>query len=221
MGISMKSFVRIAAALTFAFGVLPANAADVPVQYKAAPVFNWTGFYGGVHAGYVSAETDGIASLGLGLSEANPRGGFFGLTAGYNWQVSRNWVVGLEADISTGNISDSFLFGLANTETKMFGTFRARAGYNFGRSMLYVTGGLAWADTEATLLILTDKQMLMGWTLGAGYEWAISPSWSAKLEYLYTDLGNENYFAALIPGGVSVGANSHTYKFGVNYRFGL
>jgi opacity protein-like surface antigen len=218
----MKFIARTLAVLVFAVAANSAIAADTPVtpQYKAPAVFNWNGFYGGIHAGYVSAETSGIAGLGLGLPEAEPSGAFLGLTAGYNWHVSPNWVVGLEADLSVGDIGDSILFGLANTETKMFGTFRGRFGYNFGTGLLYVTGGLAWAQTEATLLILTDRQMLTGWTAGAGYEWAVASNWSAKAEYLYTDLNAENFFAGLIPGGISVGATSHTFKFGMNYRFG-
>jgi outer membrane immunogenic protein len=215
----MNSFVRFATALALACAVSSANAADVPLKplYKAEPAFNWR-FYGGLNLGYVNAESDGLAALGLG--ELNPKGAFVGLTAGYNWHVSRNWVLGIEADISAGDISDSIVLGLVDSQTSMFGTLRARAGYSFGSSLLYATGGLAWADTKATLAIFTDRKTLYGWTAGFGYEWAFAPRWSAKAEYLYTDLDAENFFTGLVPGGIAVGANSHTFKLGVDYRFG-
>lgn len=33
----------------------------------------------------------------------------------------------------------------------------------------------------------------MGWTAGGGAEWAFSPNWSAKLEYLYSDIGASDW----------------------------
>jgi outer membrane immunogenic protein len=33
----------------------------------------------------------------------------------------------------------------------------------------------------------------LGWTVGGGLEWMISPNWSFKAEYLYYDLGSVTY----------------------------
>ena len=35
-----------------------------------------------------------------------------------------------------------------------------------------------------------DSVTQTGWTAGAGVEWAFLPNWTAKVEYLYVDLGN-------------------------------
>ena len=74
----------------------------------------------------------------------------------------------------------------------------------------------------------------LGWTVGAGGEWKFAQNWSAKLEYLYYDLGSATYSSLLAftappgfnpPGYGSV--LSHTTKFnghivraGLNYHFG-
>jgi outer membrane immunogenic protein len=86
-----------------------------------------------------------------------------------------------------------------------FGTARARAGYLVTPTLLaYVTGGFAYGQTRvgASLLSLDAGSVFPGgsggtgyasvhggWTAGAGVEWMFWPQWSAKLEYLYYDLG--------------------------------
>jgi opacity protein-like surface antigen len=35
-----------------------------------------------------------------------------------------------------------------------------------------------------------NAETLSGWTIGAGVEWAFYRNWSAKIEYLYTDVGD-------------------------------
>ncbi len=54
----------------------------------------------------------------------------------------------------------------------------------------------------------------MGWTVGAGIEGVISGNWTAKLEYLYVDLGNVSgsFVTPIVaPSGAFVTAsyNSH------------
>ncbi len=67
--------------------------------------------------------------------------------------------------------------------------------------MLYATGGLAWGTNEVGASIAapgffaagTASDTHVGWTVGAGVEWALLDNWSAKVEYLYLDLGNATY----------------------------
>jgi outer membrane immunogenic protein len=65
--------------------------------------------------------------------------------------------------------------------------------------------------------------------VGAGIEGAIGGNWTAKLEYLYIDLGNVSgsFITPVVgPSGAFVTAsyNSHVtdniLRFGVNYRWG-
>src|SRR5262249_31727999 len=58
---------------------------------------------------------------------------------------------------------------------------------------------------------------LTGWTAGAGSEVFIAPRWTARLEYLYTDLGRAT---AVFPSGASYssGFDVHTVRLGLNYK---
>ena len=90
----------------------PALAADMRVKAPiapAAPIWSWTGFYGGVSIGARWAEndwtsTDFFPAVG-GItvqpvtggpvdSVAARVGGYFG----YNWQIAPAWIVGVEGD---------------------------------------------------------------------------------------------------------------------------
>ncbi len=56
--------------------------------------------------------------------------------------------------------------------------------------------------------------MHFGWALGMGMEVGFTPNWTGKVEYLYLDLVDRDYFI-----GTSNGLESHLLRFGVNYRF--
>jgi len=193
----------------------PAYKAASPV----AAVYNWSGFYIGAHGGYAWGRT--IDTTNPGADQRKPDGGFGGLQAGYNWQgVNSPWVFGVEADVSFGDIKDSW--GGANQfdpyygkdGLKTFGTFRGRIGYAVvPTTLLYVTGGLAWGQNEhgfgcdANRVAVTlgcqnkmpgsspfytkNTDTRVGYTVGAGAEIALWDSWSTKIEYAYTDYGTE------------------------------
>src|SRR5437588_4561581 len=101
-----KLLCATAATLAFALAA-PAGAADLPVRpvYKApviAPVlYNWTGFYLGLNAGYSwgrSATDFTVAGVPFGSSSRDLNGWVGGGQIGYNWQTGQ-WVFGLEADL--------------------------------------------------------------------------------------------------------------------------
>jgi outer membrane immunogenic protein len=92
--------------------------------------------------------------------------------------------------------------------------------------MLYVTGGLAWAHNDVSVVAttgpftagLSDSRTHLGGTIGAGLEHAFLPYLSGKAEYRYTAFGSEPYFSNL--GGVSLDADTHMFLVGANFRFG-
>jgi outer membrane immunogenic protein len=63
----------------------------------------------------------------------------------------------------------------------------------------------------------------VGWTAGAGLEYAVANNVSVKAEYLYTNFPNANYWMTLPAQGssarISDDAQLHTVKFGVNWKF--
>jgi outer membrane immunogenic protein len=183
----------------------------------------------------------------------DPKGVLGGAQAGYNWQVGR-FVLGVEADIQGADISGTATqspiiqnnatpfpgAGFLSTHEKLewFGTARLRAGYTpVDRLLLYVTGGVAYGDVNYSAQ--TDFRPVgtvqypaaftktkVGWTAGGGAEWAFAQNWSAKVEYLYMDLGNESTVANPVPANppFQVGYNWKTQeqlvRVGVNYKFG-
>lgn len=212
----------------------PSFAADLPrPAYKApvyvAPPFTWSGFYLGVNGGYAWGHSD-WNNAAMGTVSMNVKGGMVGGTLGYNLQTG-NFVFGLEGDVDATWIDGSSGGGAAGTpcsgpncETKnsWLGTARGRIGYAWDRFLPYITGGAAFGNIKATAANggSVDKTQL-GWTLGAGVEWAFSGPWSAKLEYLYADLGNITCDAATCGGGAdtTVSYKTNMVRLGVNYRF--
>ena len=202
MNIKILAGLGLAAALA-----TPAAAADMSypapaATYAPAPIFTWTGFYLGANAGYGWGEADYSSDID----------GFLGgIQAGYNFQLSGPFVIGVEADIQYSNIESS-VFTL-----DYFGTVRARAGFAVDQFLLYGTGGLAYGRGTYELGGLSNDQTNIGWTVGDGAEYAIDMNWSVKAEYLYVDLGSETY--TTVAGPIDVGLTSNILRAGVNYRF--
>jgi outer membrane immunogenic protein len=220
----MKKLLLATTALIASAGI--AFAADLPHRQAApapmlAPAFTWTGVYAGVHGGYAWGE--GKVSFFGPTFKNDISGGFGGIQLGYNQQVG-HIVLGLEADVSAGDIGNSSDFGggfTTSSRINWMGTIRARAGYAFDRFLPYVTGGVAIAKNKFNLgaFGLSSEQTHTGWVIGAGVEYAITSNWSAKVEYLYADFGKESYFDDILPGGVNIDAHVNSVKAGVNYRF--
>jgi outer membrane immunogenic protein len=168
-----------------------ARAADLPYR-KADPVyapvlpeaFSWTGFYAGANVGGGFSGTDAFNSY-LGTNGGRADGAVGGLQLGYNYQVSSRFVVGIENDFMASGIKTQHSGG-NDVSLPFYGTGRARAGFTMmdSRLLVYGTGGMAFGQVKDSGI---DK-MRIGWTAGGGVEWAFQQNWSAKIEYLYTDL---------------------------------
>ena len=186
-------------------------------------------------AGARTRHTDQPVPVDSG-TDNNLNGGIFGLTYGYNWQTGP-WVIGVEGDISWSGIKDTFNDNNGSfycttpfncvTNLKWLGTDRARLGYAFDRYLVYVTGGIAYGGVEATRandVTVSDETITrIGWTAGGGIEAMLMPHWSAKLEYLYVDLGDRtNYNTSPLFSGdpLNVLVKTSIVRLGINYRFG-
>jgi outer membrane immunogenic protein len=219
-----RVFISTISLLTLTAG--SAFAADIPARapVKApvyVPAFSWTGPYIGIVGGYGWGSADWFGFSG----DADPDGGLIGLTLGYNWQAPGSpWVFGLEGDIAWANLHGSFTNATCPTgcevRTDWIGTLRGRVGYAFDRIMPYLTGGLAVTDLEATVNgVGSASSTEVGWTIGAGVEAALAPNWTAKIEYLYVDLGSTSCGAAVCGIATNVDASANLLRLGVNFKF--
>ncbi|MCX5572197.1 outer membrane protein [Kaistia nematophila] len=227
----------IAVGLTGAVQAADLSTPDEPVP-PPAPAFSWTGVYIGAHGGY--AWSDFTSEPTDAYGGVKPDGWFGGAQGGFNYQFSNNIVLGIEADASFGDQKDGISTLLGDptenafaldysTKIESFGTVRARAGYAFDRFLPYVTGGLAWANAEldfhqqitadGNVVVdnsASDKQTFTGWALGAGLEYAVTNHVTAKVEYLYADLGSKDFDLGT---PVRADLTTQTIKFGLNYKF--
>jgi len=204
-----------------------AHAADLPQPYKAAPGYvaplyaNWTGFYVGANAGYGFGKSDWTAG-GVSVN-TSPKGVLAGLTLGYNLQTGV-WVWGAEGDIDWSNMKGDADCGggvTCTTKANWFGTLRGRVGYAGWNNLLpYLTGGLAVAGLKAeTNPGDTTSSTRLGWTAGAGLEYALWTNFSVKAEYLYADLGKFDCGAACGGADTTVSFKTNIIRAGLNYRF--
>ncbi|QEN89073.1 porin family protein [Labrys sp. KNU-23] len=217
----MKMRLALAALLltsTSAFAADLAPQAVEPVAPVVAPVYNWTGFYAGVHAGALvgqgkidHAKFDGAGFIG-------------GVHAGYNAQFDGGWVVGLETDIDyssfkkSKSITNGDVVTRGTLKSEWQGSTRARFGYAFDNILPYVTGGVAYGNVKTSLAGIGSKtDTRVGWTAGAGVEYAIDQNWIVRGEARYVDLGDKS---------VTIAGNRTKVKFdavnlnlGVSYKF--
>lgn len=182
----------------------------------------------------------------------HPRGNGIlgGAQLGFNYQI-RNVVFGIESDWSWLNAKGSTLLAgndpalgvpsgyTYSTVEKLssLGTLRARLGFTpSDRLLIYGTGGLAYGKVEdsSSLNIAAGggitysgirSDLRSGWTAGGGAEYALPSNWTAKIEYLYYDLGTQTVIGVRMPAAPFFTRNTfdtsgHIIRVGLNYRFG-
>lgn len=228
----MKHAVRAGlSALAAVMAMTAAHAADMqrpqamPAKAPAfvAPVYSWTGLYLGVNAGYGWGRSE-WTSGGVSTDRFNADGAMVGGTVGYNMQMGQ-WVAGIEGDIAWSDMRGDTGTGLCvgvvcETRNNWLGTARGRIGYAFNGMMPYVTGGAAVGDIEATPTGgSSTTETKVGWTLGGGVEAAITGPWTAKVEYLYADLGKGSCDTSVCGTPTDVDLTTNIVRAGVNFRF--
>jgi outer membrane immunogenic protein len=229
----MKRVLLIAGALA-GFGVSQALAADLPqpapipkapAAYVPAPVFSWTGFYLGINGGYGFGQSSWNNAVDGSTGNFNTSGFLVGGTIGGNYQIGQ-FVIGVEGDGDWNDFNGSTgfcNFPNCTTQSDWLATVRGRAGWAWDRVLFYGTGGVAFGNIQAGAAgfpFATGTQT--GWTAGAGVEFAFAPNWTAKVEYLYVDLGNFTCPVASCAGTLpdTVTLTENIVRAGINYKFG-
>ena len=216
----MRSIILgFAGAMAVAAGsVTSASAADMFVPPPLEPVFSWTGCYIGGHAGWGRAEFDGIFDSGeLDLVTPLPEDAVFledldvdgfvgGGQIGCNWQMNQ-FILGAEGDFSftdwddrIEDISDAGANDAVKAEVNFLASLRGKAGFAFDRFMIYGTGGIAFADGEATFIDelgdvdLENRGTIdfddIGFVVGGGADWMVWDNISVGvvgLWYIFND----------------------------------
>lgn len=224
---------KIAAALLapLAFAATAVLAADLPRRgpppvndyMPPPPALTWSGFYLGIHGGYAFSSFQNGGSRLIGDAD----GGLIGVTGGYNFMVTPQFLLGAEADFAFAGISATrspFFGAVARGEVDHLLTVRGRAGFAIDRLLLYASGGLAGSNNSVglnspfTAFWGYQSTFQTGWALGGGLEYMLMPQVSAKAEYMFTSVGSDRYFD-FSTNALSSGVNTSAVKAGLNYHF--
>ena len=202
---------------------------------------NWSGFYFGVGSGYQWSSTDiGIVQVpAIGTVGVDHDSAIVTAFAGVQHQfgvvvlgVEAGWTSTFRDDAgSTGCIAA----GVACTSrlNDML-TVGGRLGYAAGHWMPYFTGGYASARFEqelrtdpADVRLAFSGTRNSGWYVGAGFEWAVSPGWTAGLEYRHYEFNDATgpliaVGPPVAPSGLDVRneASTDTLTARVSWRWG-
>ena len=244
MRIIVRSFIAASIVLSAS---LAAQAADLPqppppppqapVAYiPPQPSYDWGGIYLGINGGWGWGNGKWTANTAVGnfSANANDNGGIIGGTLGFNYQMNA-FVFGVEGDwdwsgMNTGTTSNVCTFsGTCQTGNNWLSTLRGRFGFAVDRVLFYGTAGGAFANVQSTFNGANTTHTQAGWTAGVGVETAFAPNWTAKIEYLYVNLGTGSVSCSTTacttfnaPNGpipVSVGLTENLFRVGVNYKF--
>lgn len=215
-------------------------------QGNAPALHEWQGLYGGAHVGGAWGSTEaknagGTVTLNDYWSAA-PSGVVAGLQLGYNWR-NGPLLYGVEGDLGylglAGSATSTYVPLGYDTSTKtdsgFYMTLRGRLGVIYNQWAFYATGGYIGADTKVSILgacdaLLTcstasvsgsNSSFRSGWTLGGGIEGDLGGPWTAKVEYLYYDLGNETVrtTGTGLTNTWKVETDGSLVRAGLNYRF--
>jgi outer membrane immunogenic protein len=222
-----------------------------------APVYTWSGCYAGASAGSSTGKSQHFTTAGSTvvspslagspITESFDLSGFIGGgQLGCNWQWGA-WVFGIEGDGSAVNKSGQGFelqpiprpntLWISETQERWLVTARARLGWAiWDRTMLYVTGGGAWAKIDASEWVFAangtgpirtghlESNTRSGWTVGAGAEYAVGYGWSVKGEFLYVKFDDYTTFttgpfAANSVSPREVKLEDYIWRAGMNYKF--
>jgi outer membrane immunogenic protein len=210
------------------------------------PQYSWTGCYAGANFGlaaghnqWTDTQPDGNIdgnTTSARTAHSDMSGGVAGGQLGCDLQFNGNWVVGLAGSLDwsdmSGNTQDQFNapWNLHNN-VDWYGTVTGRVGAAFNNVLLYGKGGLAFAHNNfeienSGVTLGTPSDTRLGWTAGAGLEWAFAPNWSAFLEADYFGFPSKTETFNFVPGFINTPTTINvkpyfdSFTFGVNYRFG-
>jgi outer membrane immunogenic protein len=216
------------------------SAADLIPEFQSPPVvvYNWSGFYTGVHIGSAWGTKTWFDRNDLSDDVSYSTNGVLGgLQAGWNYQTGVI-VFGLDGDFAWTNArgSGNLLFtpplrGTVTTNMNWIATITGRIGVANDKALYYLKGGLALSGEEhrfaqfagggGVALTQTVRDNRGGFVLGFGGEFAVWQNWTAKLEYNYMDFGKKTVvFPALqAASGTTIDQQVHVVKLGLNYLF--
>lgn len=170
---------------------------DVRAADAIVDIYDWSGFYIGADVGYGGADvqfTPHEGELDDGVADLDLNGFLGGVHAGVNMQQN-DLVFGLEGDISLTDWSDDGVFSdnssrRAEADVNFLASIRGRLGLAMDRTLVYATGGVAFADGDYTAISpggteRSRSELSVGGVFGGGIEFAATDDLIVRAEGLY------------------------------------
>jgi outer membrane immunogenic protein len=196
-----------------------------------------------------------VAGLQAGYNAQFMSGLLLGVEADFQWTGQKDTVCMFGCGSSTVGF---FNLGGPGDSSQLFhtqklawlATARLRAGIATNNWLWYLTGGAAYGRVKDDVVFISAfipgppnpypaggsasfAHNKLGWTAGGGVETQLWGNWSAKLEYLYVDLGGKSdtldivsplFGVPTLPRSFAITTASHVrdhvVRLGLNYRFG-
>jgi opacity protein-like surface antigen len=188
--------------------------------FSSSSTGGWDGAYVGAFAGFgwgTLVDEDGGILVDPDDS-IDLSGWTVGAKLGANFTVGAGLVLGAEGDVAWSGIGGFDPDALVDFDINWTSSLRARAGFDAGAFMPYLTAGLAVAGATASEAGVDNTQVHFGWTAGAGVEVAATDQISLDLQYRFSDYGQATY--DLGAGGTSdLDLSTHAVTAGVNFKF--
>jgi len=205
-------------------------------------VFDWTGPYVGGHGSFSWSHTSSTTiDLPTGASTTateDTSHAHGGGQIGYDYEMPSRFVLGIVADFTTGESTNSTTSNAAGTvveshvtKTNMSGTVRGRFGYALDSVLLYGTGGWAWATGSANRSQLAGtvngagpgtvevvNPARFGWTAGAGVAFGFWRNFDVFAEWRFTRFSGTTTFPIAARSTTST-TNVNAVIAGLDYRF--
>lgn len=254
-----KSF---AAGAAFTGFIAVAYVMGTAASAASAP-FDWDDCYVGGHAAYGWGKDKNDFNKAI-ASDPSENEGFppefasfdhttkgwgGGVQAGCNWQLSSNWLFGVEGELMLSGINgqhtnpedaaDPGTYSRFRSANRWDGDLALRIGYAWPDDLLYGKIGLDAGNfrytethddfptthacgTSSGVCSVSFSKTRTGLLLGVGWEHAWGGSWTTKVEYDYADFGSTNISypdAAATIHSFKVHDTKNIIQAGVNFYF--
>ena len=236
----LLSTVALAALAGQAFAADLPSRKEAPVYVAPPPIYNWTGFYGGLDIGGSWGNANlWVPGYPYTFSHNSTNNGVIGGGfVGYNYQIN-NFVIGVQGEFDgTGNGNSRYTSGplgqfgdvyQSKFSQDWIASIDGRLGYAMDRTLFYALGGVAWDQQSADLYNLSTGYSISrsntrtGYDVGGGVEYAFTNNWTGRVEYRYYNFGHSN--DAFFDGNLSgIYARStltdNVFRVGLAYKFG-
>jgi outer membrane immunogenic protein len=240
-----RSIVFAATAASVIVSMSAASATDLPapIRTKAPavnPAYDWSGLFVGGHFGRIWGRSQVFDNGVLTESGAPTDGWVAGILAGSNWQTGP-LVLGIEGDFGWSDAQGhgdspppppppptpppAIQHGPNTYDLRWDSHFVGKAGLASDRWLIFATGGLAIAGfrfQEGFVPPAPSANSIsttyVGFSVGAGVEYAFTQNLLGRLQYIYDDFGSKNYTA--VDGGTyRVRLTGQTLRGALSWKF--